>query len=232
MASGQSEGAKAPFLNEYKLQFFQKRFPRTLTGGLRLKIGAPFCVYLYQILVFLWPAILGGIFTALAEYDVLQDYVCCYLFGGILGLITTCIYLLRMYLSKDPDAKGSQSSRHNVLADDDQVDFSSCCDVDTFLFIFPAKTFALLHSIVLAVLCGMVFLCLLPSQLQNLGYDTGTTVVLLIFNWLTLCNASHSLVIEPPPETAIFRSLDTAGLNAFMRPVYVASIAIVGVLAR
>ncbi|XP_028396003.1 pecanex-like protein 4 [Dendronephthya gigantea] len=233
MASGQLEGAKAPFLNDYKLQFLQKRFPRTLTGGLRLKIGAPLYVYLYQILVFLWPALLGGIFTVLTEFDVLQDYVCCYLFGGILGLIATCIYLLRMYLSKNLYAKGSQSSRHNVLADDDQVDFSSCCGVDTFLYIFPAKAaFALLHGIVLAVLCSMVFLCLLPSRLQNLGYDTATTVVLLIFNWLTLCIASHSLIIEPPPETAIFRSLDTVGLNAFMRPFYVTAIAVVGVLAR
>ncbi len=231
MASGH-DGAKAPFLNDYKLHFFQKRFPQTLTGGLRLKIGAPFYVYFYQIIVFLWPAILGGIFTALTEFDVLKDYVACYTFGGVLGLTATCIYLLTFYFSRDSYTKGSQTSRHNVLADDDQVDFSSCCDEDTFLFIFPAKTYRLLHGAVLAVLCGMTFLYLLPSRLQDVGYSTGLTIVLLICNWLTLCIASHSLTVQPPPETAIFRSLDGLGLSAFMRPFYVASIAVVGVLAR
>ena len=231
MASGM-DGAKAPFLNDYKLQFFRKRFPQTLTGGLRFNIGAPCYVYFYQTIVFLWPAILGAIFTTLTEFHVLEDYLSCYIFGGILALTATCVYLLRLYFSRDPYTKGSQTSRHNVLADDDQIEFSSCCDKDTFLFIFPAKMYQLLHGAVLAVLCGMTFLYLLPSRLQDVGYSTGATIVLLIFNWLTLCIASHSLTVQPPPETAIFRSLDAIGLNAFMRPFYVACIAVVGVLAR
>ena len=231
MATGE-EGAKAPFLNDYKLEFFQKRFPQTLTGGLRLKIGAPYYVYVYQVVVFLWPAIFGGIFTALAEFDVLEDYVCCYIFAGILAITVTTVHLLRLYLSRDAYTKGSQTSRHNVLADDDETYFSSCWDKETFLFIFPAQLFPVLHGMVLAVLCGMSFLYLLPSTLHDLGYNTGSTTVLLIFNWLTLCIASHSLTVQPPPETAIFRSLDHVGLNVFMRPFYVAVIVMVGVLAR
>ena len=231
MASGQ-EGAKAPFLNDYKLQFFKKRFRQTVTGGLRLKIDAPYYVYVYQLIVFLWPAILGGIFTVLSEFELLPDHICCYIFAGLIVLTVTCVYLLRLYLARNGNTKGSQTSRRNILADDDETDFSSCCDGTTFLFIFPAKIYPLLHGVILSVLCGMTFLYLLPSRLRDLGYDTGSTIILLIFNWLTLCIASYSLSVHPPPETAIFRSLDSMGLNAFMRPFYVACIAVVGVLAR
>ena len=231
MASGQ-EGAKAPFLNDYKLQFFKKRFRQTLTGGLRLKIDAPYYVYVYQVIVFLWPAIFGGIFTALSEFELLQDHVCCYIFAGLMAMTVTCAYLLRLYLARDANTKDSQTSRRNILADDDDTDFSSCCDGSTFLYIFPAKMYTLLHGAILSVLCGMTFLYLLPSRLQDLGYDTGSTVILLIFNWLTLCVASYSLSVKPPPEMAIFRSLDSVGLNVFMRPFYVACIAVIGVLTR
>lgn len=226
--SSADERAKAPFLNDYKLKFFLKRFPQTLTGGLRLNIGAPFYAYFYQILVFLWPAILGGIFTNLTEFDILEDNVGCYMFGGLIGLTVTGIHFLRLYLWSE----GTETSMHNVLADDDQIVLSSCWDRETFFFIFPSNKYRLLHAAVVTALCGTTFLYLLPSRLQELGYDTGSSTILLIFNWLTLCIASHSLMVQPAPETAIFRSLDNMGINAFMRPFYVMCIVIVGVVAR
>ena len=49
------EGGGAPLLNDYKLEFFWKRFPQTLLGGPKLKLGyeAPFYVYLNQLLTYL-----------------------------------------------------------------------------------------------------------------------------------------------------------------------------------
>ena len=189
MASG---GSKAPFINDYKLQFFQRRFRQTLCGGLRLCLGAPCYVYLYQIIVFVWPVLIGA-------------------------------------------SEGRKQSKHNILAEDDEIEFISCCDRETFEFIFPAKTQVFnifLHGIFSGVLCGLSFLYLLPSTIQKTSFNTGATIVLCLFGWLTLCIANHSLTVQPPPEIAIFRSLDNLGLLSLMRPFYVGVITVIGILAR
>ena len=230
MASG---GSKAPFINDYKLQFFQRRFRQTLCGGLRLCLGAPCYVYLYQIIVFVWPVLIGAMFTGFTEFDILKDNLC-YLYGGLMSLTVICIHVLRMFLTRH-SSEGRKQSKHNILAEDDEIEFISCCDRETFEFIFPAKTQVFnifLHGIFSGVLCGLSFLYLLPSTIQKTSFNTGATIVLCLFGWLTLCIANHSLTVQPPPEIAIFRSLDNLGLLSLMRPFYVGVITVIGILAR
>lgn len=232
MASEQ--GAKIPFINDYKLQFFWRRFPQTLSGGLRLKLGVPCYVDLYQVIVFLFPVIIGGIFTVLAELEMIKDYVSCYIYGGFMGSAVICVQLLRLFARRHSNNEEKQS-QHNVLAEDDDVEFTSCCSRETFEFIFPAKTYTLnifIHGIFSGVMCGLSFLYLLPSTIQNANFNAGESIVLLILGWLTLCIANYSLTVQPPPEIAIFRPSDNLELNSLTRPLYVVVITLTGALAR
>ena len=232
-SSSSNEGAQAPFLNDYKLQFFWKRFPQTLSGGLRFRLNAPFYVYLYQIILFLWPVAFGGLFTALTEFNFLNDDHSCYIYGGLMTLSLVSVHLAMYILAKQ---SRTTQTNHNVLSDENDVEFVSCCDSETLQFILPAKTHILaifVHGAALGIVCSLSFLYLLPSVVNKSFINhTGAIVALCICGWLTLCIAMYSLMVQAPPETATFRSLDHWQLSSLTRPFYVGVIALVGVLSR
>ncbi|XP_064009585.1 pecanex-like protein 4 isoform X2 [Pogoniulus pusillus] len=65
-------GPDVPLLNDYKQEFFLKRFPQTVLGGPRFKLGycAPPYIYVNQIILFLTPWVLGGVGTLLYQFAV------------------------------------------------------------------------------------------------------------------------------------------------------------------
>ena len=79
-------GTSVPLLNEYKREFFAKRFPQTILGGLKLRLGydAPVYVYINQIILFFIPFLLGGLFTLLVELGTMDDYIAVYVYGGLM----------------------------------------------------------------------------------------------------------------------------------------------------
>lgn len=89
-------GTGVPLLNEYKLEFFAKRFPQTILGGLKLRIGykAPVYVYISQIVLFVIPFLLGGGFTLLVELDVIQDYIAACTFGSLIVAYVLLVQLI------------------------------------------------------------------------------------------------------------------------------------------
>ena len=233
---GSMEGGGAPLLNDYKLEFFWKRFPQTLLGGLKLKFGydVPFYVYLNQVLVFLLPFILGGLFTILAEFEIITDvYINTYIYGGLMAVFIISTQLLTWFVRRSSTSLAK--FQKNLLAQDDEIDFVSCCGIETVEFIFPAKKFVvnmIIHALISGVMCGLMFLYLLPAQLNELYSNTGATVVLFILGWWTVCIAQYSLTSTCPPELAIFRALDNLEIAPLMRPFYVLVFGIIGVLAR
>ena len=80
-----------PLLNEYKQNFVKKRIPQTLLGGPNVKLGytAPCYVYGLQILVWLFPFILGGIFTILTAVVNLSILIT----GPLCGVLMGCFVL-------------------------------------------------------------------------------------------------------------------------------------------
>lgn len=233
---GSMEGGGAPLLNDYKLEFFWKRFPQTLLGGLKLKLGydAPFYVYLNQVLVFFVPLVLGGLLTICAEFEVISDvYICSYIYGGLMVVFVVCTQLVSWFMRRNSTSLAK--FQKNLLAQDDEVDFVSCCGLETVDFIFPTKKFIanmIIHGLISGIVCGLMFLYLLPSYLNGLYSNTGATVVLFIMGWWAVCIAQYSLTSTSPPELAIFRALDTLEINPLMRPFYVFVFGIIGVLAR
>ena len=232
---GSMEGGGAPLLNDYKLEFFWKRFPQTVVGGLKLKLGydAPLYVYVNQVVVFLFPFLLGGLFTFVAEFSVTSDVTCSYIYGGLVTVLVLSTKLVSWLIRRRPS--GLAKLQRNALAQDDEIDFISCCGVETVQFIFPANKFAvnvIIHCLISGLLCGLMFLYLLPSSLNNLYSNTGATIVLFTLGWWTVCTAQYSLTSAPPPELASFRALDTLEINSLMRPFYVLLFGITGALTR
>lgn len=223
----------APLLNDYKLDFFIKRFPQTLLGGVKLRLGydAPFYVYFNQVFVFLLPLLLGGILTIISEYEVLSSLICCYVYG----CLVTCLVLIVNLAVWFTNRRYTNVSKvqPNLLAEEDEVEFESCCGLETFQFIFSTKKNAaeiVVQGIVSGLLGAILFLYLLPVNLNGLYGNTAVTVILYGFGWLVVCIAQYSLIATPPPEPAVFRRHLWMDITPFMRPFYVLLFGVSGLI--
>ncbi|XP_046577291.1 pecanex-like protein 4 [Haliotis rubra] len=227
-------GTGVPLLNDYKQEFFWKRFPQTVLGGPKFRLGydAPAYVYLNQILLWIIPWLLGGIFTLVLELnysdEVIQEQLllyccvygaCMFIFVLVLQVISTVVKMQQTEL----DLK--IRNKKNLFAEEDEIDFESCCGAETVEFVTPPKSYKFnifFHALVSGAMCGLTLWYLLPYTLNRLyGFNYGATAVLHIFGWLTLCMAQYSLTAAPPPEPAIFKTMDVYEIAPLMRPFYV-----------
>ena len=227
--SSNKMGSSTPLLNDYKKEFFLKRFPQTVLGGPKLKLGfcAPCYVYVGQVLIFLLPVLYGGIFTLLFELSLLQYDLAIYISGGLMVLSVLCIQITGRVTAWRKSSLVSPKHAHNnknILLDEDDVEFDSCCGIKTLEFIMPAKKYIcnlLLHAFLSGPMVGVATWYLFPSTLSSLFNNLGATVTLFIFGWLTVCVAQYSLSVGAPPETAIYGATDTYELYSLTRPLYV-----------
>ncbi len=218
--------SNVPLLNEYKQEFLWKRAPQSFLGGPKLKLGydAPPYVYINQLIIFLIPWILGGIFTLLVELEFLEEDKGIYIYGGVMCLyVLLTNFICEMRKSKEAAVQTVNANTQNVLSEDDEIDFESCCGVETVSFVVPGKKFKfniLFHSLLSGPVCGLGFWYLLPGTLADLYDHIAATIVLHVFGWFALCVAQYSLTVGSPPESANFRTLDTWEISPLMRPFY------------
>ncbi|XP_038071553.1 pecanex-like protein 4 [Patiria miniata] len=219
-------GDNVPLLNEYKQEFFWKRFPQTLLGGLKLRLGydAPVYVYLNQIILFVIPFIIGGIFSLLVELASVDILIACCVVGGCVGLYVLSAQLVSLLLQR----RTSNSVRPNIgniLSDEDEVDFESCFGPETLDFVVPVKKWKiniLFHAVVSGGMAGLGFLYLVPTTLNALySNNVGATVVIYALGWFAICIAQYPLTVTSPPEAAVFRATDPYETMPIMRPFHV-----------
>ncbi|XP_007902018.1 pecanex-like protein 4 [Callorhinchus milii] len=218
-------GPDVPLLNDYKQEFFWKRFPQTVLGGPRLKLGfcAPPYVYINQIILFLIPWIFGGVATILYQLNTLEDFHAAILAAGLMLLAAFIVQGMNLCARRKTVAVKTFQFQ-NTLADEDELEFSSCIGSETIKFIIPGKKYLIntfFHSILAGVLCGLGTWYLLPNRLTILYSNTGATVALFIFGWVTLCIGEYSLIINTAIETATFQAQDIYEINALTRPLYI-----------
>lgn len=218
-------GPDVPLLNDYKQEFFWKRFPQTVLGGPRFKLGycAPTYAYVNQIILFLIPWVFGGVGTVLYQLNTLEDYWAAILAAGLMLLAAFIIQGLSLWVRRKSVAVETFTSE-NTLADEDEFDFSSCAGSETIKFIIPGKKYLIntvFHSILAGALCGLGTWYLLPNRLMILYVNTGATAVLFVFGWVTVCIGEYSLIINTAVETATFQPQDTYEVNALTRPLYI-----------
>ncbi|KAG5265753.1 hypothetical protein AALO_G00246010 [Alosa alosa] len=219
-------GPEVPLLNDYKQEFFWKRFPQTLLGGPRLKLGycAPPYVYLHQLLLFLTPCMLGGVGTVLYQVGVLGDAYAATLSGGLMLAVAATLQTLAQCVARRTGVVQRLSAQNNILADEEEVEFSHCVAPETVRFIVPGKKFmvnVVLHTLLAGMLCGLGTWYLLPGSLIGLYGGMGAAMPVFALSWVTLCSGEYALIVNTPPETATFQPQDTYEITALTRPLYI-----------
>ena len=220
-----------PLLNEYKYALSRRRILQTLTGGLKLR-KAPWYTHLIQLLLWVAPLLLCLPFIVLEAVGVWNRYYLatvygCVMGGGVLVLGVTGACVRRRSQVVAPSVANAQ------LDDEESIDFSSCCELETFNFIFSKKK---IHSLILHPLISGLFsfagsLMLFPGVMQEAMHIAGVVVV-SVTGWFALCNAHYSLSVSAPHETATYRPTDSLELRFLMRPFYVMATAAVFISVR
>ncbi|NXX38289.1 PCX4 protein, partial [Tricholaema leucomelas] len=218
-------GPDVPLLNDYKQEFFLKRFPQTALGGPRFKLGycAPPYIYVNQIILFLTPWVLGGVGTLLYQLGLMKDYCTAALSGGLMFVTALILQMANLY-AKQKTVTVERMQIQNTLTDEDEFEFSSCVGSETVKFIIPGKKYiinTIFHSLLAGVLCGLGTWYLLPNRITLLYSNIGGTVMIFVFGWVTICIGEYSLIINTATETATFQALDTYEITALMRPFYI-----------
>ncbi|NXH41492.1 PCX4 protein, partial [Dicaeum eximium] len=218
-------GPDVPLLNDYKQEFFLKRFPQTVLGGPRFKLGycAPPYIYVNQIILFLTPWLWGGVGTLLYQVGVMKDFCCAALSGALMFVTALALQMTNLY-AKQKTVTVERMQIQNTLTDEDEFEFSSCVGSETVKFIIPGKKYIIntvFHSLLAGVLCGLGTWYLLPNRITLLYNNIGGTVVIFVFGWVTICIGEYSLIINTATETATFQALDTYEITALMRPFYI-----------
>nr|XP_033808382.1 pecanex-like protein 4 [Geotrypetes seraphini]XP_033808383.1 pecanex-like protein 4 [Geotrypetes seraphini]XP_033808384.1 pecanex-like protein 4 [Geotrypetes seraphini] len=218
-------GPDVPLLNDYKQEFVWKRFPQTVFGGPRFKLGycAPPYIYINQIILFLTPWVLGGVGTLLYQLKILEDYYTAVLSGCLMLLAAFIIQLISLY-AKWKTVTVERLQHQNTLTDEDEYEFTNCFSSETIKFIIPGKKFIaniFFHSVLAGVLCGLGTWYLLPNRITSLYSNIGGTIIIFVFGWVTICIGEYSLIINTATETATFQAQDTYEITALMRPLYI-----------
>ncbi|KAF5922783.1 hypothetical protein HPG69_013128 [Diceros bicornis minor] len=214
-----------PLLNDYKQDFFLKRFPQTVLGGPRLKLGycAPLYIYVNQIILFLMPWVLGGIGTLLYQLGILEDYYTAALSGGLMLFTAFVIQLTSLY-ARNKSVTVERMLTTDILAEEDEHEFTSCAGAETIKFLIPGKKYianTVFHSVFAGLICGLGTWYLLPNRITLLYGSAGGTVPLFVFGWMTLCIGEYSLIVNTATETAAFQTQDTYEITPLMRPLYI-----------
>uniref|UniRef100_A0A7N6B7G2 Pecanex-like protein n=1 Tax=Anabas testudineus TaxID=64144 RepID=A0A7N6B7G2_ANATE len=218
-------GPDVPLLNEYKQEFFWKRFPQTVLGGPRFKLGycAPPYVYVNQAVLFLTPWLFGGIGTLLCQLQLLQELHAAVLSGMFMFGAAVAVQALALYAARKSGTV-ERLGAPNILVDEEEVEFTHCVSPETVRFIAPGKKFGLnvvLHTVLAAGLCGFGTWYVFLGRLTALYGSIGVSLVVFVLSWVTLCIAEYSLIINTATETATFQAQDTYEITPLTRPLYI-----------
>ncbi|XP_054652606.1 pecanex-like protein 4 [Dunckerocampus dactyliophorus] len=218
-------GPDVPLLNEYKQEFFWKRFPQTVLGGPRFKLGycAPPYVYVNQAVLFLTPWLFGGVGTLLCQLQLLQALHAALLSGVLMFGAAAGVQAVALYAGRRSGTV-ERLGAPNILVDEEEVEFTHCVSPETVRFIAPGKRFGLnvvLHTVLAGLLCGFGTWYVLLGRLTALYGSIGVSLVVFVLSWVTLCIAEYSLVVNTATETATFQAQDTYEITPLTRPLYV-----------
>ncbi|XP_067098872.1 pecanex-like protein 4 isoform X1 [Osmerus mordax] len=218
-------GPDVPLLNEYKQEFFWKRFPQTILGGPRFKLGycAPPYVYVNQAVLFLTPWLFGGIGTLLCQLHLLAELHAAVLSGMLMLGAAVVVQSLALNAARRTGTV-ERLGAPNILADEEEVEFTHCVGPETVRFIAPGKRFGLnvvLHTVLAGALCAFGTWYVLLGRLTALYGSVGVALVVFVLSWVTLCIAEYSLIVNTATETATFQAQDTYEISPLTRPLYI-----------
>ncbi|XP_057715244.1 pecanex-like protein 4 [Corythoichthys intestinalis] len=218
-------GPDVPLLNEYKQEFFWKRFPQTVLGGPRFKLGycAPPYVYVNQAVLFLTPWLFGGVGTLLCQLQLLQELYAAILSGALMFAAAAGVQAVSLYAGRRSGVV-ERLGAPSALVDEEEVEFTHCVSPETVRFIAPGKRFGLnvvMHTVLAGLLCAFGTWYVLLGRLTALYGSIGVSIVVFVLSWVTVCIAEYSLVVNTATETATFQAQDTYEITPLTRPLYI-----------
>lgn len=169
------------------------------------------------------PWVLGGIGTLLYQFGILEDYYTAALSGGLM-LFTAFVIQFTSRYARNKSVTVERMLTTNILAEEDEHEFTSCVGAETIKFLIPGKKHivnTVFHSVLAGLVCGLGTWYLLPNRVTQLYGSAGGTVLLFVFGWMTLCIGEYSLIVNTATETATFQTQDTYEITPLMRPLYI-----------
>ena len=92
--------------------------------------------------------------------------------------------------------------------DYNQVHLDGLCSMKTWKFLLPCKKHWInipFHALLAGILVFLSSQMLSKSDIQNSIGAYMPEIIVILFSWFSILQALHSLVIQTPPETAMFR---------------------------
>lgn len=211
-----------PLLNKYKFYYLCKVLPQTLLGGIKLRLGfnVPYFIYIFQILIWILPIIIGSLFTITAELSDFDNNLCGILSGITVFLVQALVHVVVLILKKKATA---EKPKNNFLAEEDGSQFNSCFCLASLQFLVPNRSLLnyIFHPLLNGVICCFALLFLLPERTDKLFKSLAVKVIVYIFGWITVCTSCYPLIGQAPKEPAKFYSLELFELEVLTRPFYV-----------
>ncbi|KAJ7990765.1 hypothetical protein DPEC_G00290300 [Dallia pectoralis] len=165
----------------------------------------------------------SGIATLLCQLQLLEELHAAVLSGLLMLGAAVGVQALAQYSARRTGTV-ERLGVPNILADEEEVEFTHCVGPETVRFIAPGKRFGLnvgLHTVLAGALCGLGTWYVLLGRLTALYDNVGVALVVFVLSWVTLCTAEYSLIVNTATETATFQPQDTYEITPLTRPLYI-----------
>lgn len=215
-----NSSSEAPLLNEDKRDFVKRRLLQTLFSGLILKfeseLKVPIYIYLFQLLIFLIPFLIGSIGILIRDLINLNSLYVTSVASSIyfITILTIKLIAILLNIKQQQQNKTKENFKQNRFKQEDFIDFDSPCSFQTFNFLVPIDLskvstksiiFIILRLIIDLLVAFFVFYSTVQFNYISYLYEFYSYghFIVFIFSWLTVCLSLNSLLIKNPPETAI-----------------------------
>jgi len=191
-----------PLVSEYKISFIIYRLIQTFFGGFgytgNQQEHSSCLIILCQISLYVYPFLIGLIFSLIIEVKCLTELI-----GAVLaGIVSLFIIIFIHILAK------RRTLRKITPADKNQKFTAPDTRLLTKIMPFAAQKSKLviaLHSVISSsLICLAVYTLQLTVIYKNCNNDWFTAVLLFLLSWFTVIISHHSITISPPPETATY----------------------------
>lgn len=248
--SNREPSTSSPLLNDYKRNFFFKRFLQTALGGpiflFNSSIKAPPYIYVLQIIFLIFPFIFGGVCI------LIHDLINTDKWNLYISIIAGCIYFLLIFslkiftiiiVNKSSNEDQSRINENtNRLSDEQNFEFSNFFSKSTIEFLIPISNEQFIRSdskkkikirkIIKSIIQNLFdsflagFLMFNSVYFESIIYfqnffSLAPSIILFILHWFVLTISFYSFCFRNPPELAIYQPYDNLNINRYYRVFYI-----------
>eukprot|EP00040_Diaphanoeca_grandis_P026403 m.147793 g.147793 ORF g.147793 m.147793 type:complete len:1129 (-) comp30562_c0_seq1:67-3453(-) len=215
----------AQILSDTKRSYVKRILLESLLGCPRLQAdGVPCYIVLWQIGVFLLPALLVLPAMFLVESNEISPIAGGFVAAALAAISIFTFRLLAWFRRRS--IEGPTHAKISATDDEDDREFFGCWDAESIDFVLPLKRLHFveypIHLIMYMLLAGGGAMFLLPSQLDSaFSNNYAAAPVLVLFGAVTVLSAMYGLVTTPAPNPVAFRvQQNIVDVQSIHRAVY------------